>query len=97
MAIFVSLLNFTDQGIREATDQGGCTKRFEEILQRHGGKIRELVWTIGPYDMVLVVEVPDDEAAAAVAIEHGAIGTIRSTTLRAFDSQEFGRIVQRLR
>ena len=65
-------------------------------LEAPWGEDPGTVWTIGPYDMVLVVEVPDDEAAA-VAIEHGAIGTIRSTTLRAFDSQEFGGIVQRLR
>src|SRR5262245_46344474 len=97
MAIFVSLLNFTDQGIREAPEAKECARHFKEILERHGGKIRELLWTIGPYDMVFVGELPDDESAAVVALEHGAIGTIRSTTLRGFDSREFEGVVQRLR
>jgi GYD domain len=65
MPTYVVLINFTDQGIRnvkqttERTDHGG------EIAQKHGLKLEQAYWTVGPYDMVAVFEAPDDAAMSA--------------------------------
>src|SRR5918999_6293398 len=69
MPTYVVLINFTDQGIRnvkqttERTDYGG------EIAEKHGLKLEQAYWTVGPYDMVAVFEAPDDEAMSAHLLE----------------------------
>ena len=96
MPTYVVLVNFTDQGIRnvkqttERTDHGG------EIAEKHGLKLEQAYWTVGAYDMVAVFEAPDDEAMSAHLLEIGSLGTVRTTTLRAYDEQEMSGILQRL-
>jgi uncharacterized protein with GYD domain len=89
MPTYVVLVNFTDQGIRsvkqttERNDHGG------EIAEKHGMKLEQAYWTVGPYDMVAVFEAPDDEAVSAHLLEIGSLGNIRTTTLRAYDERDF--------
>src|SRR5829696_8528631 len=97
MPTYVVLVNFTDQGIRnvrqttERTDHGG------EIAEKHGLKLEQAYWTVGPYDMVAVFKAPDDEAMSAHLLEiSSTLGTIRTTTLRAYDEQEMSGILQRI-
>jgi uncharacterized protein with GYD domain len=96
MPTYVVLVNWTDQGIRnvrqtiERTDHGG------EIAQKHGLKLQKAYWTVGAYDMVSVFEAPDDEAVSAHLLEIGALGNVRTTTLRAYDEEEMSGILQRL-
>jgi uncharacterized protein with GYD domain len=96
MPTYVVLINFTDQGIRnvkhttERTDHGG------EIAEKHGLKLEQAYWTVGPYDMVAVFEAPNDEAISAHLLEIGSLGNVRSTTLRAYDEQEMAGILRRL-
>lgn len=52
-----------------------------------------MYWTIGPYDVVAVIEAPDDESATAALLEIGAKGNVRTTTLRGFDRSEMGAII----
>ncbi|MET7671852.1 GYD domain-containing protein, partial [Micromonospora luteifusca] len=51
------------------------------------------LWTVGPYDLVAVVEAPDDETATAALLQLGGAGNVRTTTLRAFGREEMDRIV----
>src|SRR5215212_3645017 len=52
------------------------------------------LWTVGPYDMVAVFEAPDDEAMSAHLLEIGALGNVRTTTLRAYDKDEMSGILR---
>jgi uncharacterized protein with GYD domain len=96
MPTYVVLVNFTDQGIRnvkqttERLDHGG------EIAEKHGLKLQQAYWTVGAYDMVSVLEAPDDEAMSAYILEIASLGNIRTTTLRAYDEQEMSGILQRI-
>jgi uncharacterized protein with GYD domain len=60
-----------------------------------GGRFKETYWTLGPYDVVAVIEAPDDETATAFALASGAQGNIRTTTMRAFDREEFQQIIDK--
>jgi uncharacterized protein with GYD domain len=51
---------------------------------------------VGPYDLVGIVEAPDDESATAFLLEAASRGNIRSTTLRAYDREAMSGIIQRL-
>ncbi len=96
MPTYVSLLNFTDQGIRTIKETLSRAERAAEIAQKHGARLEQLYWTVGPYDLVGILEAPDDESVTAFLLEAGSAGNIRSTTLRAFDREEMGRIIERL-
>jgi uncharacterized protein with GYD domain len=63
----------------------------------HGLKLEQAYWTVGPYDMVAVFEAPDDEAMSAHLLEiSSSMGTVRTTTLRAYDEKEMSAILQRI-
>jgi uncharacterized protein with GYD domain len=96
MPTYVSLLNFTDQGITTVRETLERAERAAELAQKHGARLERLYWTVGPYDLVGILEAPDDESATAFLLEAGSAGNIRTTTLRAFDREEMARIIERL-
>jgi uncharacterized protein with GYD domain len=95
MPTYISLLNFTDQGIRNIKDTLQRGDSATEAAQKHGASL-QLYWTVGPYDLVGILEAPDDESATAFPLEAGSWGNIRSTTLRAYDREQMSGILQRL-
>jgi uncharacterized protein with GYD domain len=96
MPTYVSLVNWTDQGIRNVTETLQRADRAADLAQKHGGSFEQLYWTVGPYDLVAIVEAPDDESATAFLLELGSFGNVRTTTLRAYDREEMSSILERL-
>lgn len=96
MARFISLLNWTDQGIHNAKDTVNRANAARQAFQAGGGKIIDLYWTLGQHDVVVIFEAPDDETATRLALSLGMKGNVRSSTMRAFGEQEMARIVQGL-
>ena len=95
MPIYVTLGNWTDQGTR---DFGGAVERangFRKLVEQAGGRVRELVWTMGEYDFIIVAEAPDDETAATLLLRVGAAGNVRSRTMPAFDADQMSDIIAR--
>jgi uncharacterized protein with GYD domain len=93
MATFVSLMNWTDRGVKDFRDTTKRADAFTGLVQQHGGSVRTIYWTLGEYDLVAVTEAPDDETATAVALLLGSLGNVRTVTLRAFAAEEMARIV----
>ncbi|WP_425246006.1 GYD domain-containing protein [Streptomyces sp. NEAU-NA10] len=93
MPTYVTLLNWTDQGIRNYKDTPKRAEAFAAAAEKLGAKILNLYWTVGSYDIVAVVEAPDDETATAVLLQLGGVGNVRTTTLRAFGREEMDRII----
>jgi uncharacterized protein with GYD domain len=95
MPTYVSLIHWTDQGIKDYKDSTSRAADFTKLAESAGGRIREILWTVGEYDLVTVVDFPDDETATATLLQVGALGNIRSNTLRAFNAEEMGAITAR--
>ncbi|MFD4974361.1 GYD domain-containing protein [Streptomyces sp. NPDC058424] len=93
MPTYITLLNWTDQGVRDYKDTAKRAETFGAAAQKIGAKLLNIYWTVGPYDLVAVVEAPDDETATAALLHLGGVGNIRSTTLRAFGQGEMERII----
>lgn len=94
MPIYVTLGNFTDQGIRNYSDTTKRAKAFQELIDEMGGEVKHLVWTMGMYDVVAITDLPDDERATAVALKLSSLGNVRTTTLRGFDMEEINSIIE---
>lgn len=95
MATFITLLNFTDQGIRNIKESPARFEAFQSMAHEMGVTVKSAFWTMGTYDLVMTLEGPE-EAAAAVIMKVGSLGNVRSQTLRAFDPGEFKSIVTKL-
>jgi uncharacterized protein with GYD domain len=95
MPTYVALVNWTDQGIAAFKDSPKRADGFAKLLQQAGGKLRDIYWTVGPYDIVAITEAPDDETMTAALLQLGALGNVRTATLRAFTKREFAEIAKR--
>jgi uncharacterized protein with GYD domain len=95
MPIYVHLLNFTDQGIKTFRDTVDRAEDFRGRVEQHGGQVRQQLWTLGQYDVLVVTEFPDDETATAVLLPTLAAGNVRTTTMKAFDADQMRAIIQR--
>src|ERR687898_3540367 len=96
MPTYVVLMNWTDQGIRSVKDTVQRRDQANALAQKHGASIEEVYWTVGPYDLVTIVEAPDDKSATAMLLELATAGNLRTTTLRAYDREEMSGVLQRL-
>jgi uncharacterized protein with GYD domain len=96
MVTFVSLVNWTDQGIRNVKDTIQRYERGEEIANKHGVSNEQIYWTVGPYDMVFIAQAPDAESITAYLLEVGSAGNLRTTTLRGYNRKEMSGILERL-
>jgi uncharacterized protein with GYD domain len=93
MQTYVVLVNWTDQGIRAYPETIQRAEAFGGMVEQFGGRVISLFWTVGPYDLVVVAEAPDAESLTSVLLKLGALGNVRSTTLRAFGRDEMTSIV----
>jgi len=92
MATFISLVNFTDQGIRNVKDSPDRYEAFRAMAERVGVTVKGVYYTIGRYDMVLIME-GSDEAAVTAMLKVGSLGNVRTETLRCFSLEEMRKIV----
>jgi uncharacterized protein with GYD domain len=96
MATYVLLLNFTDQGIRNIKDTAKRAEAFKKIADKTGAKVKEVYWTLGQYDGVLIFEAPEEATATALGLSLGTLGNVRTQTLRAFSAEEIGRVLSKM-
>lgn len=95
MPTYVSLIHWTEQGIKDYKDSMSRAEDFTKLVESSGGQVRELLWTVGEYDIVSVVDMPDDETATAALLRVGSLGNVRSNTMRAFNADEMTTIVRK--
>jgi uncharacterized protein with GYD domain len=96
MVTYVVLGNFTDQGIRNAKDSPKRADAFKEMAKTFGVTVKELVWTQGRYDVVTLLEAPDEQAAMSLSLSLSALGNVRTETLRAFSAADMTKIVGKM-
>ena len=95
MPTYVSLINWTEQGIKNYKDSTSRAEDFTKLTESLGGRVREVLWTVGEYDIVTVVDFPDDETGTAALLQVGSLGNVRTHTMRAFNSDEMANIIRR--
>ncbi len=95
MAIYVVLMNWTDQGAKTAGESVNRYEAAKDDLAQHGVTIKDVYWTVGPYDIVTIVEAADDETATAGLVRLAAQGNVRTTTMRGFRADETRGIIEK--
>ena len=93
MVTYVVLAKFTDQGVRNAKDSPKRADAYKQMAKTFGVTVKEILWTQGRYDVVTIVDAPDESAAMSLSLSLGALGNVRTETLRAFSADEMTKIV----
>lgn len=97
MAKYVSLLQFTDQGIRNVKDSIKRAAAATAEAEGMGAKVTDAFWTMGAYDVVLLLDAPDDETISAFSLKIGSLGNVKSQTMRAFRHEEMESILAKIK
>lgn len=96
MATFISTIKFTQQGITNIKDTTKRANAFKAAAKKLDVKVKDIYWTLGPSDGVLIFDAPDDETATALMLNLGSLGNVQTQTSRAFKPGEMGEILGKL-
>jgi len=94
MSTYVWLVNWTDQGIRNVKETTKRAQSFREAAEKMGVNVKEILWTMGRYDLVLVIDAPNDETNSLLALGLGMGGNARTETLKAFSPQAMDQVLK---
>ncbi len=93
MPTYIALLNWTQQGISKV---GSSAKRLDagrKAFEKAGIEMKEVYLTMGRYDLVCVIEAPDDETYAKAILGLGSQGNVSTETLKAFSEDQYRSII----
>lgn len=93
MPSYLALASWTDQGMKAIKESPRRLEQAKKLAEQLGGKIIFFYLTMGQYDMAVLLELPNDDAAARVALLLGMGGNVRTTTLKAFTEDEYRKII----
>lgn len=96
MITYVALLSFTDKGIADVKNTTQRAAAAKEAASRFGANMRELLWTMGEYDMVSIIEAEDEKALAALALTLAKQGNIRMASMRAWTASDMEQILAKV-
>ena len=96
MPTYVVLYKFSDEGAKKIKDTVERAREARAENDRRGFKTHGLYWTQGQYDLVAIVEAPDEQSMMAGLCNINGAGNVHSETLRAFDEAEMEAIIQRM-
>lgn len=96
MATYITLVSFTDQGIRDVKQSPARAQAFREQAEKAGARVKDIYWTLGNYDLVAILDAPNEETAMALLLATGSMGNVRTQTLKAFSSEEMKSILAKM-
>jgi uncharacterized protein with GYD domain len=96
MPTYITLAHYTQQGISNIKDSPARLDAAKQAAQALGAEVKAVYLTMGQYDLVVVIEAPDEETVAKLILATGAQGNVRTETLRAFTEAEFRKLVAAL-
>ena len=93
MASYIVLMKFTEQGIKTVKDSPNRAEAFKKACEGLGVRLAGVYWTVGAFDIVGVVDGPDEGVTAAL-LKLGSAGNVTTQTLRAYSADEFKAILR---
>lgn len=96
MATYITLGKYTAQGITNVKESPNRLDVAREALGAMGVTIKDFYLTMGQFDIVAVVEAPDNATAAKALMALGSQGNVGTTTLAALTEAEFRTVIAEL-
>lgn len=110
MTTFIALITLTDKGLRNVKDTAQRADEFSNYAQQIGSSLHEVYWAIekhdvtvkdiywtqGLYDGIIILDAPDAETAMSVFLHLDSLGNVRTHSFQAFSKEEMAMIVAKL-
>ena len=96
MPHYILLINWTDQGRNKIKESSDRYNSFKKSLEKAGGKVIGCYYTFGEYDVVIIMEAPNDEIIMSLMLKVGSVGNVKTKILKAFDVDEGLKIINNL-
>ena len=96
MTTYCILGSFTEQGVRNAKGSPERVEAFKEMARKCGATVKDTYWAQGQYDIVAIVESPDEVAITALALSVAGLGNVRTQTLRLFSTDDMKGIIAKM-
>ncbi|MGA2794245.1 MAG: GYD domain-containing protein [Roseiarcus sp.] len=96
MATYITLATFSDQGLRNVKDTVKRADDFKKAAQQAGVTVKEFLWTQGHYDLMVIVDAPDEASYSALLLSVARMGNVRLQSLRAFTAAEMEGILDKV-
>jgi uncharacterized protein with GYD domain len=96
MSKYIILVNWTQQGVQAVKNSPERWDAAKELARKHGATFETIYMTMGQYDLVTILDAPNDETAAKISLQLAMGGSLRSTTLKAFGEDEYRKIIASL-
>jgi uncharacterized protein with GYD domain len=95
MATYIIFFHLTHQGLDHLKGSPGRIEQARKTFEEHGAKVRDvfLMMGHGQYDSMFILDAPNDETVSQLALALEVAGNVRSETHRAFNLDEFRKIV----
>ncbi len=95
MPTYIALGNYTEQGVRNIRESPQRLDAARQAVEAAGGSMQWFL-TMGQYDFVIIAESPSDEVYASLILTISSLGSVRTTSLKAFPEPEYRKIIQGL-
>lgn len=96
MATFITTIKFTQQGIKDIQHSTQRAAAFKAKVKKLGVKVKDIYWTLGDHDGLLILDAPDEETATAAVLQLAAMGNVLTTTCRAYTAAEMEQVVAKV-
>lgn len=93
MATYVTLVKFTEKGVKSIKDSCKRAAEFKANAAKRGIQIKDQLWCMGAYDGALVYDAPNDEAATAAMLGLSSQDNVSTQTMRAFNADEMAKVI----
>jgi uncharacterized protein with GYD domain len=96
MSQYILLINWTQQGISRIKESSDRYNSFKTSVEKAGGKLIGGYYTLGEYDVIIIIEAPNDEVVMSLMLKVGSAGNVRTKTLKAFSAEEGMNIIKNI-
>ena len=96
MPTYITLANFTDKGMQDVKSIPKRAEAYKAAAKQFGCTVKELFYTQGQYDVVSILEAPDEVTASALTLSIAKNGNVNGQTLRAFSVAEMEKILTKV-
>jgi uncharacterized protein with GYD domain len=93
MAKYLYRSSLTAEGIAGVRAEGGSARRavVKDAIEKLGGSLEAFYFAFGDDDLVIICDLPDNETAAAFAMETSASGRVSVSTTVLLTPEEVDR------
>lgn len=96
MAKYISLIKYTAKGVENVKESPKRLNAFKQLCESMGAKVEGFYLTMGRYDLVVIVDAPNQETVAKIILATASGGAVSTETLPAFAEEEYRKIISDL-